>query len=602
MVKFCDESYLLEHAPIASEAWEMFGGCAAFARSKARESAFASVWVCLRPSQAAEEMHRGSAGQDVLALPALSDWGEAMKGLWASGLSVALGWLGTAAAAEPVPAGSGVSLGRPIAVLGKPTAPNPDAAVRRISYLHEKPSALAPTLYTLPLPPLPDGQPLARAAQPARLGNSLTTSFATEPRLPSSPLVVASTKSTAPGGDVVPTSLKMGVSKYLLNVSEVLGITDPSSPLCCDAPIWIGDESFPVDGTRWYGSAEYLLWQMRGTDLPPLVTTGPLESQGILGQPGTTVLFGGRRQDEDWRNGGRFTLGWWCDPCQQWGVEASYFFLGQRSQRFTADSATFSLLARPFFNVNQQIEFSEITARPGDTTGNVIVELPSRLWGLQGNVQHNLCRRCDFNLDFLAGVRYLSLEEGLDIRENLTLLRDNLVPGFPAGTRAVVFDQFNTRNQFYGGQLGARAEVRRGPWFANVRGTVALGNTHQVVNIFGGQVFTAPNGGVSSFRGGLLALPTNLGNFSRDRFSVVPEIGVNLGYQVGPRLRLFVGYNFLYWSNVLRPGDQIDRTLDINQIPNFTVGPNAALARPIVPFKSSDFWAQGVNFGIELRY
>jgi len=61
----------------------------------------------------------------------------------------------------------------------------------------------------------------------------------------------------------------------------------------------------------------------------------------------------------------------------------------------------------------------------------------------------------------------------------------------------------------------------------------------------------------------------------------------------------------LYWTNVVRPGQQIDRSLDEAQIPNFdTLGPGSpsTLGRPAVPFRQSDFWAQGLNLGVEFRY
>jgi hypothetical protein len=109
-------------------------------------------------------------------------------------------------------------------------------------------------------------------------------------------------------------------------------------------------------------------------------------------------------------------------------------------------------------------------------------------------------------------------------------------------------------------------------------------------------------------RGGLLALATNIGRFTRDRFSAVPEVGVNVGYRITDHLRAFVGYNFLYWGNVVRPADQIDRVLDASLIPNFLnpqtglpYTPTGAL-RPAVPFKETDYWAQGVTFGLEFRY
>ena len=35
------------------------------------------------------------------------------------------------------------------------------------------------------------------------------------------------------------------------------------------------------------------------------------------------------------------------------------------------------------------------------------------------------------------------------------------------------------------------------------------------------------------------------------------EATVNLGYWLTPHVKAYVGYNCLFWSNVVRPGDQI---------------------------------------------
>ena len=86
---------------------------------------------------------------------------------------------------------------------------------------------------------------------------------------------------------------------------------------------------------------------------------------------------------------------------------------------------------------------------------------------------------------------------------------------------------------------------------------------------------------------------------------MVPETELNVGYQLTPHARAFVGYDLLYWSTVVRPGDQIDPVLDVTQIPNFALlhGQTPTnQGRPLVPFKESGFWAQGMNIGIEFRY
>jgi hypothetical protein len=135
---------------------------------------------------------------------------------------------------------------------------------------------------------------------------------------------------------------------------------------------------------------------------------------------------------------------------------------------------------------------------------------------------------------------------------------------------------------------------------------VALGGTRQEVDIAGGQVRTPPGGPSQALLGGLLAVNSNIGQRSRNEFSVVPEVGLNVGYQVTDHIRAFVGYNFLYWSNVVRPGDQIDRVVDVNRVPAFL--PAGVTAPPVFPprpaplFRDTDFWAQGANVGLEYRW
>ena len=42
--------------------------------------------------------------------------------------------------------------------------------------------------------------------------------------------------------------------------------------------------------------------------------------------------------------------------------------------------------------------------------------------------------------------------------------------------------------------------------------------------------------------------------------------------------------------------------LDVSQIPNFGLPAPPVAARPTVPFRDTDFWAQGVNFGVGLTW
>src|SRR5262249_43201363 len=147
-------------------------------------------------------------------------------------------------------------------------------------------------------------------------------------------------------------------------------------------------------------------------------------------------------------------------------------------------------------------------------------------------------------------------------------------------------DRFSCRNQFYGGQLGARAAFRSGAFSLAATGKVALGATQEVLEVRGRRSQALTGGGTSILSsdvpGGFFALPTNSGRAHKSEFSVLPEVGVQVGYSLTEQVRLFAGYNFLYLSNVLRPGSQIDPTLNVGQLTS------GAGAGPIAPLRRFD--------------
>ena len=131
-----------------------------------------------------------------------------------------------------------------------------------------------------------------------------------------------------------------------------------------------------------------------------------------------------------------------------------------------------------------------------------------------------------------------------------------------------------------------------------------MGMTRQTTDINGAQTLLVGGVPAASAPFGLLAQATNSGHFTRDRFSVVPEVGVNVGWQATPHFKLYVGYNFLYWTNVLRAGDQIDTTLNVPSRPGpLLLERNPANPpRPAVLFRETDLWAQGVNVGLQFTW
>jgi hypothetical protein len=360
-------------------------------------------------------------------------------------------------------------------------------------------------------------------------------------------------------------------------------------------------------GPRFYFSGEYLLWWFQGQSVPVLATTSLPNDFGILGAPSTQVLYGGNQINRGPFSGGLFTIGYWLGCDQKMAVEFTGFFLGPSTGVFTTNSSMNPLIARPFLEANNGKESSQLTALPGVSTGTLTINAPSSLWGLSPNLLCTLCCGCNYRIAVLGGFRNINLDESLTITENVQGL-PTAPPPFTNQT-ITVMDRFATQNHFYGGNVGLDAFWFWGRWSIEGRAQVALGDTVQILDINGSQHFVpgvqTATGVQQNFTGGLLALPSNIGHFTNNAFSVVPWLGFNLGYQILPNLRGFVGYNFLYWSNVIRPGTSIDRVLDVTQIPNFPINPEPAPVAGLHPaptFHEAGFWAQGLSFGLQFMY
>jgi hypothetical protein len=340
-----------------------------------------------------------------------------------------------------------------------------------------------------------------------------------------------------------------------------------------------------------------LLWLIQPFNTPPLVTIGPPKTVAILGRSGTIPVFNGFDNNR-LQPGGSFTLGAWLDDALAVGIEGGFFFLTTQNDSFILSSPANATVARPFINATTGAEDSQLVSVPGQLNGTVVVSQWSRLDGAELNGVFNVLNRPVVRLDTLVGLRYLDLDERLSVAEHLQV--DPSVP-VTGGQRFDVLDRFRTADRFLGGQLGARGALTWGLLSLTTTAKVALGCTEEVAGVKGGTVFT-PVGGIGVLQnGGLLALPSNTGRFARDVFAVVPEVGVNLALQLAPWLRLRVGYTWLYWSDVARPGGVIDRVVSPAQVPTGG-GPGGVGSRPAFAFHGTDFVAQGVNIGVEIRY
>jgi hypothetical protein len=346
-------------------------------------------------------------------------------------------------------------------------------------------------------------------------------------------------------------------------------------------------------------SAEYLLWWMKDSPAPP-----PLLGTGVLGEPDFSVVLGGRDGDTGLQPGGRFTAGYRFNP--DWAIEGVGFFLSSTSETRTVSSTGAPgspRLVIPVFRVEQNQEGRLTVANPGDFFGTARESLSNSLHGVELNVTRRIAGGDGWRLDALGGLRYLRLRETLSFAASSVAI--DVADVFDPS------DQFETTNRFYGAQAGVKAEYTRDRWFARGTAKVALGVMRQSLHVTGSLLtndfndFATPQ----TFASGVFAQPTNIGSYHRDRFAVVPEAGLSVGYRLTPWASVFAGYTFLYANNVARPGNQIDRGINTTQSIAFqapeTPPPALALAgppRPAARIRDSDFWVQGLSVGVAFSY
>ncbi|HEY6563586.1 MAG TPA: BBP7 family outer membrane beta-barrel protein, partial [Pirellulaceae bacterium] len=346
--------------------------------------------------------------------------------------------------------------------------------------------------------------------------------------------------------------------------------------------------------------ADYLFWWSDGLSSPALVTTSPngtaRDDAGVLSEPGTQVLYGGDGLNDNLLSGGLITVGYWFCPCECTGLEVTFLSISGNDPT-TFDSLGNPILARPFFNTQTGLEDAELIAFPDFVSGSMTVIPETHFSATDVMIRQVVSRRPCSRLHFLGGYRFAGLDERLAFDESLLTGTTNT--GVPSGTRIRLTELFDTRNDFNGPQAGLSGTFRRRRASWDLVMKLAFGSTRSETLIAGATTITTPDGTSTTNQGGLLALPSNIGRFTDRKFAMMPEIGIRWNYQWNRRWSTSIGYSLVYLSQVARPGDQIDRNLNLSQLPPDTL---AGAARPEFQFKYSDFTAQGLSLGLELAF
>lgn len=355
-----------------------------------------------------------------------------------------------------------------------------------------------------------------------------------------------------------------------------------------------------------YGGGEFLHWQLKDSRLPvPLLTAAVSpNSTGLADRPGTEMLLGNDYLPQPWRSGGRFTLGMWFDDQRGVGIEGSGFFLIAVSPQYSFNDPTGETrLAVPYIGASRR-EAAVYPLSGRTASGAATLGLEDQMAGgdLYGVVNAFEC--CSIQCDVLLGARYLYLYEGLTFTTRTVPLTGT---DGPLLTR----DWFGTYNHFVGPGTGVSLSWAAGRLSANLLAKVAYGIMSERVNVTGevmtNRFNTPPGGEPRTYAGGLFAQPTNIGHAAKVRMAVVPEVNLTVGVQLLKNLRASVGYGILYTDSVVRPGEQIDPRINSRQSVALTgsatpPGIGTGRAQPETRVTADDFWAHGLNLGLEFQF
>lgn len=381
---------------------------------------------------------------------------------------------------------------------------------------------------------------------------------------------------------------------------------------------WAGGE--PDGSLRTWIDAEYLLWWFEPAPVSqPLVTTGPPSTlfrpgNGAFGLSNTSLLSGNGIMAGGPYSGYRLEGGW-INTCDEFGFEGQFYYLAPHniSDTFSSNSSGSPLLARPIIDAATGANSVLFVSSPGNSTGSINVTSNTGLLNADANLLWPALRGCCDETEIikfvhlLGGFRYLNFRENLSIAQSTAFLPSGIgfFDGLPVTSPGSlgIGDNFHALNQFYGGQIGFQAGLVWWRFAINATGKAAIGSMREEESISG--VTTAYQFGTTqTTSGGLLAQSSNIGAHNRNMFAFIPEGNLTFSLEITPQIKLTLGWSVLWISNLARPGDMLDRTVNRTLVPSsqsFFPGVGGP-ARPGFTWNGTDFLATGLNVGLGLRF
>ena len=290
------------------------------------------------------------------------------------------------------------------------------------------------------------------------------------------------------------------------------------------------------------------------------------------------------------------------------------------------DGTGTTVIARPLVSVFTGLEFAEATSFPGNAafpfnyavttsvTTTTRFQAYERTWGRTSPGTTRPWFTPPRRASALSISTRASRSGTISSRSPSNAQATFLGNPFDFPTTLADYDSFRVSNKFYGGQIGGQYGLHiRAPIDLEAIAKVALGVTQQTATIDAGRdvPLLRPRrrqGAGRRCRAAILALHDEyMGSRSRETFSVVPELDLNAGWKITPRIEAHVGYSAPLLDE-RRPPRQPHRPHGQLQPdpgsmdPGFGMTPAAARARPTFIASQTNFWAQGFNFGFKYSF
>ncbi len=337
-----------------------------------------------------------------------------------------------------------------------------------------------------------------------------------------------------------------------------------------------------------------------GQNLPQLVTTtrpaNDPATDGLIGQAGTTNLFGGSEVLGESTQGIRGELGSYFDDCRSHGLLFRFFDVGSNSLSYNSTPTSEPVVTRPFFSTANNAQATIAVNYPNSTSGSLNANISSDMYGGDILFRKLILRDCAGRIEFLAGYQTARLADSLVINSTSTALVNTPAP---VGAISELTDSFKTTNRFNGMALGLNGILRERCWSLSGMVKLGFGNMERSVGIDGSSTITVPGNPTSTTTSanGLLARNTNEGNYVMSTFIVSPETNITIGYRLTRRLEATIGYSYLGLPKVARVADQLDPQLASN-----LSSPPTGASTPRFALLESNYALQSLDYGLQWRY